>query len=202
MNRQYLNKEDISHNAILDNTQHTAYNTQYVAYFISGRRSVMEQINRISITDKRYEFAVRFFSLNNRLQAEGDHFYKEVTFKQFFLLACMQLFGDSQPSLQELSEAMGCSRQNTKVIAQKLADSGYIKMNADSRDKRKQRLSLTDSALQLGKEYESQDAKIMKMLFDGISDEQLKQVKSVFEEIDSNLVRISEWCRKEGDKTK
>lgn len=162
----------------------------------------MEQINRISITDKRYEFAVRFFSLNNRLQAEGDHFYKEVTFKQFFLLACMQLFGDSQPSLQELSEAMGCSRQNTKVIAQKLADSGYIKMNADSRDKRKQRLSLTDSALQLGKEYESQDAKIMKMLFDGISDEQLKQVKSVFEEIDSNLVRISEWCREEGDKTK
>lgn len=159
----------------------------------------MEYINRIKTAKGKYEIALGFFSLNNRLQAEGDKFYEEISFKQFFLLACMQLFGDRPPSLHELSEAMGCSRQNTKVIAQKLADRGYIKISTDSKDKRKQRVSLTDSALQLGKDYEKQDNKIMEMLFEGISDEQLKQVRSVLKTINNNLVRISEWCQENGD---
>jgi len=143
--------------------------------------------------------ALEFFSLNNRLQAEEDRFYKEMTFKQFFLLACMQLFGESHLSLHELSEAMGCSRQNARVIAQKLADSGYIKMRTDSKDRRKQRVSLTDSALQLRKRYENQDEKIMEMLFEGISDEQFNQMKAVFGTIENNLIKISDWCQANGD---
>lgn len=111
----------------------------------------------------------------------------------------MQLFGESHPSLHELSEAMGCSRQNARVIAQKLADSGYIKMRTDSKDRRKQRVSLTDSALQLRKRYENQDEKIMEMLFEGISDEQFKQMKAVFGTIENNLIKISDWCQANGD---
>ena len=166
------------------------------------RGAIMKQIDRIEITDKRYELVLGFFSLTNRLQAEGDHFYEEVTFKQFFLLACMQLFGDRQPSLQELSDAIGCSRQNTRVITQKLADSGYIKLSADRTDRRKQRVSLTDSARQLGRKYENEDEKIMEMLFEGISGEQLDQVKSTFETIGSNLGKVSKWCQENKEKSK
>ncbi len=61
------------------------------------------------------------FSFMNRLQAAGDAFYEEITCKQFFLLACMNLYQDESPTANEMAETMGCSRQNVKEILNSLA---------------------------------------------------------------------------------
>jgi len=39
----------------------------------------------------------------------------------------------------------------------------------------------------------------MEMLFEGISDEQFKQMKAVFGTIENNLIKISDWCQANGD---
>ncbi len=61
------------------------------------------------------------FAFMNRLQAAGDAFYEEITCKQFFLLACMNLYQDEAPTANEMAETMGCSRQNVKEILNSLA---------------------------------------------------------------------------------
>ena len=66
------------------------------------------------------------FAFMNRLQAAGDAFYKEITCKQFFLLACMNLYQDEAPTANEMAETMGCSRQNVKEILNSLAKKGII----------------------------------------------------------------------------
>ena len=84
------------------------------------------------------------FSFMNRLQAAGDAFYKEITCKQFFLLACMNLYQDESPTANEMAETMGCSRQNVKEILNSLAKKGMITLQQDENDKRKQRITVTE----------------------------------------------------------
>ena len=154
----------------------------------------MKQEKIFEDADKRYNLTLRFFSICNRMQSQGDRFYEKITFKQIFLLSCLQSFEEYQPTLQELSEVMGCSRQNTKVIAQKLQDGGYILITRDSQDKRKQRVGLTDKAFSVEKKYKTQDAQLMKMLFEGINEEGLKMMQEILEVMEGNLSRISVWC--------
>ena len=67
----------------------------------------------------------------NRLQVLGDGFYTEVTTKQWFLLACLELF-EAPPTLGEVAGAMGCSHQNAKQLALKLAQKGYVLLRRDA----------------------------------------------------------------------
>ena len=53
--------------------------------------------------EKRYALFGLFFAFHNRLQAAGDSFYEEITCKQFFLLACMNLYPDEAPTAMELA---------------------------------------------------------------------------------------------------
>lgn len=75
----------------------------------------------------------------NRLQVLGDGFYTEVTTKQWFLLACLELF-EAPPTLGEVAGAMGCSHQNAKQLALKLAQKGYVLLRRDAADARRTRV--------------------------------------------------------------
>jgi hypothetical protein len=77
------------------------------------------------------------FAFMNRLQAAGDAFYDEITCKQFFLLACMNLYQDEAPTANEMAETMGCSRQNVKEILNSLAKSIASKKDATEDDRKK-----------------------------------------------------------------
>ena len=70
--------------------------------------------------DGRYALFGLLFALQNRLQAVGDTFYEEITSKQFFLMACMNLFQGEAPTVQDLAQVMGSSHQNVKQIINKL----------------------------------------------------------------------------------
>lgn len=83
-----------------------------------------------------------FFAFHNRLQAVGDSFYEEITCKQFFLIACMNLFQDEAPTANELAKTMGCTRQNVKEILNSLEKKQFIQLEVDEKDRRKQRIIL------------------------------------------------------------
>lgn len=140
--------------------------------------------------DKRYALFGFLFAINNRLQTAGDHFYEEITCKQFFLLACMNLFPEGNPSLQELAQVMGCSHQNVKSIVVKLCDKGFLNLYVDEKDKRKQRVSLTGKAHATAEKYFSKETDFMNRLFAGISGQELSETFDTLTKMEANLMKM------------
>lgn len=147
----------------------------------------MEPREMINSMDKRFALFGYFFAMSNRLQTVGDRFYKEITCKQFFLMICLRLFENGAPTINELSEIMGCSHQNVKSIAGKLEEKGYLEIRPDSDDARKLRIRLTSKADSLALKYQKKELDFIDMLFTGISDKQIETTFKTLEKIEENI---------------
>jgi len=147
----------------------------------------MEPREMINSMDKRFALFGYFFAMSNRLQTVGDRFYEEITCKQFFLMICLRLFENGAPTINELSEIMGCSHQNVKSIAGKLEEKGYLEIRPDSDDARKLRIRLTNMADSLAKKYQKKELDFIDMLFTGISDKQIETTFKTLEKMEENI---------------
>lgn len=147
----------------------------------------MEPREMINSMDKRFALFGYFFAMSNRLQTVGDRFYEEITCKQFFLMICLRLFENGAPTINELSEIMGCSHQNVKSIAGKLEEKGYLEIRPDSDDARKLRIRLTNKADILAKKYQKKEVDFIDMLFTGISDKQIEITFKTLEKMEENI---------------
>lgn len=147
----------------------------------------MEPREMINSMDKRFALFGYFFAMSNRLQTVGDRFYEEITCKQFFLMICLRLFENGAPTINELSELMGCSHQNVKSIAGKLEEKGYLEIRPDSDDARKLRIRLTNKADSLAKKYQKKEVDFIDMLFTGISDKQIEITFKTLEKMEENI---------------
>ena len=147
----------------------------------------MEPREMINSMDKRFALFGYFFAMSNRLQTVGDRFYEEITCKQFFLMICLRLFENGAPTINELSEIMGCSHQNVKSIAGKLEEKGYLEIRPDSDDARKLRIHLTNKADSLAKKYQKKELDFIDMLFTGISDKQIEITFKTLEKMEENI---------------
>lgn len=144
----------------------------------------------LQIMEHKYALFGLFFAFHNRLQAVGDSFYEEITCKQFFLLACMNLYQDEAPTANELAKTMGCTRQNVKEILNSLEKKKLIRLVVDEEDKRKKRVYLTEHAMSMADKYSEKEVEFMKHLYQGISDEEIDSTYSVISKIENNLKRI------------
>ena len=147
----------------------------------------MEPREMINSMDKRFALFGYFFAMSNRLQTVGDRFYEEITCKQFFLMICLRLFENGAPTINELSEIMGCSHQNVKSIAGKLEEKGYLEIRPDSDDARKLRIRLTNKADRLAQKYQKKELDFIDMLFTGISDKQIEITFKTLEKMEENI---------------
>lgn len=147
----------------------------------------MEPRKMINSMDKRFALFGYFFAMSNRLQTVGDRFYEEITCKQFFLMICLRLFENGAPTINELSEIMGCSHQNVKSIAGKLEEKGYLEIRPDSDDARKLRIRLTSKADSLAQKYQKKELDFIDMLFTGISDKQIEATFKTLEKMEENI---------------
>ena len=140
--------------------------------------------------DGRYALFGLLFALQNRLQAVGDTFYEEITCKQFFLMACMNLFQGEAPTVQDLAQVMGSSHQNVKQIINKLEQKGFLKVEPDEKDGRKLRISLTEYAMVTGEKYRAKEEEFMTGLFDGVEAEEAKQAFFTLSKMEENLMKL------------
>ncbi len=127
------------------------------------------------------------FAFMNRLQAAGDSFYEEITCKQFFLLACLNLYPKEAPTANEIAETMGCSRQNVKELLNSLTKKGLVTLKQDSSDRRKFRICQTEKMKALGDKYRQKEMDFMTLLYDGISDDELRQVFKIISRMEKNI---------------
>lgn len=137
-----------------------------------------------------------FFAFNNRLQTAGDAFYEEITCKQFFLMACMNLFGDEPPTANDLSRVMGCSRQNVKEILTSLEKKGFVALVPHKSDKRKRIVVLTQKAGRFAEKYKEKETEFIERLYEGVNEEQIRSNYCFLAKLEENLKMLNEELKK------
>ena len=131
-------------------------------------------------------------AFDNRYQAAADKYFKEITWKQFFAIICINLCKEA-PTLNDLSEVMGSSHQNVKQILLKLESKGFVAMKNDEKDKRNQRFIVTEKCREFMKENDNQNRnseKIIMSIFEGVDNTSLKVTIETIIKMERNLSRI------------
>lgn len=125
-------------------------------------------------------------AFENRFQAMADSTMKEISWKQFFAIICINLCKEP-PTLKDLSEILGSSHQNVKQILLKLESKGFIEFRTDEEDKRKQRIVLTKRCMKFCEKNNDMSIEIMSKMFDGISEKDLKTTIKTITNIEKNM---------------
>ena len=128
-------------------------------------------------------------AFDNRYQAAADAYLKEITWKQFFAIICINLCREA-PSLNELSDIMGSSHQNVKQILLKLEKKGFVSAVPDEKDKRKQRVLVTDKCREFLEQNDNngrQSQYVIGRIFDGIDEKNLQATIQTIMKMERNL---------------
>ena len=125
-------------------------------------------------------------AFENRFQAMADSVIKEISWKQFFAIICIDLC-QAPPTLRELSEILGSSHQNVKQILIKLERKGFVAFLPDEADRRKQRIVLTRRCREFCDRNDDMSRKIMERLFDGVSEREIASAIQTLMKIESNM---------------
>ena len=103
-----------------------------------------------SMDSTKIIFALLFL-LSNRLETVGSQFLKQMTSKQWFLLAAITTCFSTPPSIGEAAAWVGLSHQNVKQVPNRLSEKGFLKLQKDMDDRRVVRLIVTEKAYEYEK---------------------------------------------------
>lgn len=130
-------------------------------------------------------------AFDNRFQAVANSTMAEISWKQYFAIICINLCRE-KPTVRELAEIMGSSHQNVKQILLKLEKKGFVRITVDERDRRKQRIELTDDCKEFCEKNDEVSAETMRKMFEGISDAQLMTTIQTIIQMGNNLEKDRE----------
>ena len=125
-------------------------------------------------------------AFENRFQAVADNAIKVISWKQFFAVICINMCKE-KPTVKELAEIMGSSHQNVKQILLKLEKKGFVHITVDEKDKRKQRIELTDYCREFCTKNDEMTTMAIGKMFEGVSPEQLQVTIQTIMQIENNL---------------
>ena len=125
----------------------------------------------------------------NRFQATADKSFEEISWKQCFTLNCIRFFNEP-PTLKELSDMLGSSHQNTKQILLKLEKNEYVKMIPDLKDRRKQRIIVTEKVNELDHKYSRMSEEMMSELFGVVNEEMIQTTINTIVQLSNKLERM------------
>ena len=128
-------------------------------------------------------------AFDNRFQAYADRVFKEITWKQFFAIICINICKE-YPTINELSEVMGSSHQNVKQILLKLENKDFVTMIPDEKDKRKQRIVLTKKCMDFCENNDAQSKEIIGKMFNGIQEERLVIAIQTIMQMERNISEL------------
>jgi len=118
--------------------------------------------------------------LANKFQNLGDKAMPDITLKQWFLLLMISKMEIKSPSLQEIANYTGNTRQNVKQLITVLEEKEYIKTGKSETDSRVMTVQLTEKTFQHFTENEKLGENLVNDLFSGIEIKKLDAVISVF----------------------
>lgn len=130
-------------------------------------------------------------AFDNRFQAAADRLIGEISWKQFFAVICINMCRQA-PGIKELAGILGTSHQNTKQILLKLEKKGFVRLEGDARDKRRQRAFLTEKCRLFCEKNDQVNQQVMQQLFSGIAPEDLQKTIRTILQMERNLKGLGE----------
>lgn len=128
-------------------------------------------------------------AFDNRFQAVADKMMQEVSWKQFFAIICTNMC-KKEPTIRELAEIMGSSHQNVKQILLKLEKKGFVSISVDEKDKRKQRVGLTQKCKEFCEANDEKSMQAIITMFEGVSRGQLQITIQTIMQMEDNLKKL------------
>lgn len=128
--------------------------------------------------DDRFVVFGSIFTTSNRLQLLLDKTIPDLSAKQWFVMTMLTLC-EQPPSLIQLARVCDSSYQNIKQIVLKLEDKGFVRLEADEKDKRTKRVVITSKHKKWEKDTREQSARFVDTLFEMLSLEQVKNLKNL-----------------------
>lgn len=146
-----------------------------------------------SLDQQRYIFG-SLFLLANKLQVIGDQYLgkDDMTTKQWFLTVMISQFRDNPPTLSEVAELMGSSRQNVKQLALKLEEKEFLRIEKDEQDARALRLKLTEKSQVFWEKRENQDNQFIIELFSSFNEEEINTMANCFGKLVEKIEKMGE----------
>lgn len=105
------------------------------------------------------------FVLANRIQILGDRIDPEMTIKQWLFIVVVSKFQGNAPTISDIANELGNSRQNVKKMALILEKKGYVTVSKDATDARVNRVSLTQKCDDYFKENDQKGEDFIMELF-------------------------------------
>ena len=155
-----------------------------------GEISILESAS-VQKMERRYFLFGLLNAFMNRLQAEGNLFFEEISWKQCFAMICIQMF-EQPPTLKELAQVMGSSHQNVKQLLLKLQDASYVNLLEDEKDKRKQRVVITEQGKKFCKKYDKPSDEFIQCLYQDVEASDVLITIKTLTTMENNLKK-GEW---------
>ena len=144
---------------------------------------------------KRLIFA-SFFILQNRMQTLFDNYLEEITSKQWLIMVIVSTF-PNPPSLTEIAEHAGCSRQNVKKIAVVLEKKGFLELKADT-GSRAVCIVLKQKFYDFYEPFLKKSTIGIEKVFEGMTVEQIESLFNLLNIVDQNVCKFANSV-KQGD---
>lgn len=145
----------------------------------------------MEIPAREYLFG-SIFLLANRLQTLGDGYLEEVTLKQWLLLIMIHVMDKEQPSVTEVADFMGSTRQNVRKMLEVLEGKGYVELSPNSGDRRTLSVALTSRTEQFFARFQAKGDAFLDQLFAEIPPEDLTVTRRTVEALFENMERMGE----------
>jgi DNA-binding MarR family transcriptional regulator len=147
------------------------------------------------LEQKAYIFA-SIFALSNKLQVLGDAFDENITIKQWLFILGVSKFSEP-PTVSEVANFIGYSRQNAKRIAVALDERGYITITKDKNDARALRITLTQKCTEYFAKRSQRELEFLDKLFTGfdtnLTSDVYRGLIRLAENIELMMVMINGW---------
>jgi len=120
--------------------------------------------------------------LANKLQIWGDGILEDITLKQWFLLMLITKMAQ-KPTIKEIADFSGTSRQNTKKMLEQLAKKNYVRITKSKSDERALNVVLTKKTFSYFADIEKITYDSLRTLFTEIHDDELVITEKTLEKI-------------------
>jgi len=134
-------------------------------------------------TDKEEYVFGSILLLANKLQIWGDNMIDDLTMKQWFLLLLISKMGILNPTVKEVADFTGTSRQNVKKMLEQLEKKEYVSIDKSKKDARALNVTLSRKTFEYFIANEKRGAEAVHDLFSEITDDELSVTNRTLEKL-------------------
>ncbi len=121
--------------------------------------------------------------LANKFQIWGDGLLDEITLKQWFLILLISKMDSQYPTVKEVADFTGTTRQNIKKMLEHLEIQGFVSLSRSKTDARAWNVGLTPKSFEYFVSNAQKGADAVNTLFSQVSDNELESAAATVKKL-------------------